>query len=105
MPKLVKEHAREIAKKLARQAPMKPRRQRFTITEREGRKHTVITVFYGSVRVGAYGIKRSPDRNAGHMWIADQIHLSPAQALDFAECGMTVDQYIDILVEKGQIVR
>ena len=103
MPNLVKDDAYEIAKKLRRKLPTKPGREKFSITETNGRKHILITVSYRGRMIAEYGIKHSPDRNAGHNWIPEQLHLTQRQGFDLAKCTLSVDGFIDILIENGQI--
>lgn len=38
--------------------------------------------------------------NLPHNFIADQLHLTRAQGLDFAQCMLSIDDYIDLLIAK-----
>jgi hypothetical protein len=103
MPSLLKDDAIEIAKKLEKQKSKKSGRESFVIASRNGGKHIIITISYGDKHIAEYGIKRSPDRNAGHDWIPKDMHLTKRQGYEFAKCTLTIDKYIDILIEKDLI--
>ena len=103
MPVVTKDDAREIARKLRRDAPKTAGRQKFVVTETEGRDHTLVKLSYAGRVIGQYGIRRGSRRDAGHGGLLGQIHLTARQAYDFAKCHLTVDGYIDILVEKHQV--
>ena len=92
MPNLVKDDAYEIADKLKRKAPTKAGREKFSVTQSNGAKHILIAVFYRGRRMAEYGIKHSPDRNASHNWIPEQLHLTQRQGFDLAKCTLTVDK-------------
>ncbi len=103
MSQITKNGAEEIEEKLRKKAPKKSGRQKFEVTTREGREHTIVAISYEGVFVGQYGIKRGSRRDAGHGWVPDQIHLTPHKAHELATCSMSVDGYLDVLVEKNII--
>ena len=103
MPNLVKDDAYGIAEKLRKKAPTRPGREKFSVTQSNGGKHILIAISYRGRLIAEYGIKHSPDRNAGHNWIPEQLHLTQREGFDLAKCPLTVDRYIDILIEKGEI--
>ena len=102
MPNIVKDDAEEIAKKLNRESPKKPNRQKFTAEGKQGREHFLVYVRYGDVFIGRYGIERG-SRKANHNHVANQIHLTRTQGYDFAKCTFSVDDFIEALVESGEI--
>jgi hypothetical protein len=104
MPQLNKDDAWEIEKKLRRKAPKAPGREKFSISQFEGGSHTWVVVDYRGRRLAEFGIKRGSRRDAGHGWIPDQLHLSPHEASELAQCPLTVDEYINLMVQRGFIV-
>ena len=102
MPNVMTEEAEEIARKLQRDAPTQPGRQRFTVEVKEGRGHAIVKVWYGDRWIGQYGVQRS-SRARRHNYVASQLHLSQNDAYHLAKCPLGVDDYIAILEEKGEV--
>lgn len=101
MPKIMTREAEDIAKKLNRDEPEQPGREKFDIQIEDGRKHRLVKVHYNGRHIGQYGIQRA-SRPQNHNYIAEQLYLSRKDAYELAKCPLSVDDYIDILVEKGQ---
>lgn len=102
MPSILKTEAEQIADKLKSQAPKKAQREKFLIEKQQGSKHTLIIIYYGGIRIGQYGIRRG-NKEQSHNFVPSQIYLSQTQAYNLAKCPLSVDDYIDILIERGEI--
>lgn len=102
MPNLTKEHAERIRDKLGTQ-PADPQKHRLQIDVRTKGPHDVVVIRYRNVMVGRFGIQRGQNRNAGHNYIPQQIHLSKQQGTAFAVCDLSIDQYIDILLQDDDV--
>lgn len=94
--------AEAIARKLSRDAPTQPDHHRFRVEVKDGRRHSIVKVWYDNQHIGQYGIQRSsaPKR---HNYVAEQLHLSRTDAYNLAKCPLDVDGYITILEGKGEI--
>ena len=105
MPHIMTTEAREIARKLDRDVPVQPGRQPFRVEFRHGRNHaTIVKIWYGDHWIGQYGFHRHT-REQRRNYIAGQLYLSVRDAYDLAKCPLTVDDYITILEDKGEIPR
>ncbi len=82
-----REDAERIAKKLG--ADVRP-----------GRKHDLAVVRHGGRYITQYGIRRG-SRDLPHPHIHRQLHISPRQTRDLADCPMSADQYFQTLARKG----
>lgn len=102
MPEIMTKEAQEIATKLARDIPEQPGRQRFRVDTKEGRRHTIVEVWYGDHRIGQYGLQRS-STSKRHNYVAGQLRLSRIDAYNLAKCPLSVDDYRTILEDKGEI--
>ena len=102
MPNIMTQEAEEIVNKLNRDDPEQPGHQKFDIQIKDGRKHKLVKVNYNNRCIGQYGIQRS-SKPKNHNYIAEQLHLSRKDAYELAKCPLSVDAYIDILVEKEQV--
>lgn len=102
MPDIMTEDAEQIARKLTHDVPTLPGRQRFKVETKDGRRHTIVKVWYGDHRIGQYGLQRSstPKR---HNYVAEQLHLSRKDAYDLAKCPLSVDDFVTILEGKDEI--
>jgi hypothetical protein len=95
--------AEAIANKLARDTPSLPGRERFRVDVKNGRRHSIVKVWYRSQHIGQYGIQRSSESKR-HNYVAEQLHLSRIDAYNLAKCPLDVDAYITILENKGEIL-
>lgn len=96
------EDAVQIACKLTRDVPAQPGRQRFRVEIKDGRRHKLVKVWYGNHHIGQYGLLRSSTAKR-HNHIAGQLHLSQKDAYSLAKCPLTVDDFVTILEDKGEI--
>lgn len=99
MPNITKDQAEAILKKLV-SAPANPDRDRFSIEHRAGKSHDIYKLQYQGIWIGQFNIRRGSKRNLPHNFIADQLHLTRAQGLDFAQCMLSIDGYVDLLIAK-----
>ena len=102
MPKLDKDDAHKIAKKLSSE-PINPGNERLRVEVRTRGPHDVVSVWYKRVFVGRFGIQRGSKRNAQHNYISEQIHLTRPQGAEFASCKLSIDDYIEILLQDDEI--
>lgn len=98
MPKILREDAVAIAKKLANHNPP-AETSRFSIESVDG-KHTTIKIIYGGKWIAQYGITHHKVQHAGHSWVPRQMRLTLKQAAEFADCNLSHADYITILVAK-----
>lgn len=101
MSDITKDLALDIVKKLSR-APSKQDHKDFSIKYSKGSNHDLYKLYYGKVWIGQFGIVRGSNKNARHNWIPGQIFVSRGQAYDLAKCPLSLDSYLDILVEAGK---
>lgn len=100
MPKITKANALEIAKKLTNE----PKRyERMAIQTVEGAKHTLVKVWHRKQWIGQFGIQRSSKGDSNHSDIAAQMHLDRDECMLFAQCPLSIDDYIALLVERKVI--
>lgn len=86
---LTQTDAREIARKLGAE-------------KKRGRKHELVVVRYGGIRVGQYGISRS-SKEKSHDYIANQLHISLPQCRELSACPLSKAEYFKILSDKNLI--
>jgi hypothetical protein len=87
---LTKEHAEAIAAKF--KAKIKP-----------GSAHDVAIVEHNGKRVAQFGIRRGSNKDQGHDHIPTNLHMSPRDTMELARCGITVDEWITRMRQKGLI--
>jgi hypothetical protein len=71
------------------------------ISSRKGAAHDLYDVEYQGILVAQFHIRHGSDRDQGHDFIPDQIHLRPNQAKRLGQCPLSLEQYYTILREKG----
>ena len=91
MRDITKDHADKIRRKLKMKV-------------KSGSKHDIAQFWYNKKIICSFGIRRGSKRNIQHSFIPDQIHVSHSQALALAQCPMSRDEWIQLMVEKGVIV-
>jgi hypothetical protein len=71
----------------------------------ERRNHRRVNLKVEGVIVGSYGWTRSGGKkeDKSTSYIAKQIHLTPRQAKNLADCPLSVEEYAKILREKGAL--
>ena len=69
-----------------------------------GRAHELAVFRYQGKRIADFGIRRA-SQEKGHDYIPKELFLTPRQCRDFRRCSMTLKAYVELLVEKGHIVR
>jgi hypothetical protein len=102
MPKFNKDHAEKTAKKL-KQKPQNTALPTLTVTEDRDSRHIYEWIWCGEQLVAKFGIKHGSQRNAGHGWVPRALKLGPHQAVQFANCTMTIDEMIEHLIAAGFI--
>ena len=71
----------------------------------EGRKpHTLVQFRHNGVIAIQFGIRRGSGE-LGHGHIPKEMKISPRQCREFANCNISVDQYVKILQDKGHIAK
>ncbi len=65
--------------------------------------HDIAYVHLRGQYIGQFGIRRSSKRDKGHDHIPRDLFISPRQARELGQCPLTVEGYIEILVEKGRM--
>ena len=69
-----------------------------------GRDHALAVFRYQGKYIAQFGIRRA-SREKGHDYIPKQIFLSPRQCRQFRQCTLTLEAYVELLVEKRHVVR
>ena len=89
MPIITRDLAKSIAKKL--RARIEP-----------GRKaHDIALFFHEGKLIVQFGIRRGSSKDAGHDHVPEQLHLRPHQAKLLGQCPMSLEDYINVLADKG----
>jgi len=70
---------------------------------RSGRKHDIATIKHNGLTIAHFGIRRGSRRDLGHDYIPGQIHVSLQQAARLAQCPMSLEDWIDVMRQKGYI--
>lgn len=91
MARLTTDHAEKIAGKLG----IRPER---------GRKHDHVYIRWEGRIIASYGIRRG-SRQLAHDYVAEQIFLTPREAINLARCPMSRDEYFEVLRTRGHIPR
>ena len=91
MKTITKEHARKIAKKLG------------AIIDTTPKAHDIVTIFHKGVRIASFGIRRGSKKNAGHGHIPVELSLSRHDTLRLANCTLSKDEWIQMLIDEGHI--
>ena len=89
---ITKEHAEKIVKKL----------KAVEITTR-GSAHDEYEVEQEGVILGHISIRRGSSKDQGHDFIPGNLHISPRQAKDLANCPWKLEDYIDCMRGKGHL--
>lgn len=101
MPRFTKKHAEESVKKLKK----KRARQTgsFSVTTSEGGNHTRYEISYSGALVCSFGINRGSKSDVGHKWVHEQKALNQREGLEFASCTLSLEDYAELLKERGVI--
>lgn len=90
--------ARVITKELAEKIVKKLKAIRINS---RAKAHDLYEFRHGGLLVATISIRRGSEKDKGHDFIPDEIHLGPNQAKNLANCPLSLDAYIQILREKG----
>ncbi len=71
--------------------------------DNSSKAHIQIRFWYDGKLVIQYGIRRG-SRELGHGHINKDMMLTQSECRTFRQCQMSVDEYVEILKEKGVIV-
>ena len=88
---ITEELAQKIAKKLSAQVV------------KSGGAHDIAYIYFNDQLVAEFGIRRAPDKDLGHDHVPRDLHISPSQAKRLGQCPLKVEQYFQILADKGLI--
>ena len=89
---ITKELALKIVKKLGARE----------VTTR-GSAHDEYEVREGDVLLGFISIRRGSAKDKGHDYVPRDLHISPHQAKELANCPWSRDDYIQCMREKGEL--
>ena len=89
---ITKQHAERIAKKLK-------------ATYHESRAHKIAEIFHGGVLIASFGIRHGSEKDQGHDHVQDDLHVNGHQAKLLAACPLTLEEWIQIMRDKGFIDR
>jgi hypothetical protein len=92
--------ARIITKELA--VKIVAKLQANSITSRNS-AHDEYQVEENGVVLGIISVRRGSNKEQGHDYIPRELHISPRQARDLAQCPWSREDYIDCMREKGQL--
>ena len=87
---LNKDSAKKIAKKLGAEI------------DKSASAHDIAVIYEGGVEIASFGIRRGR-RDLGHDHIPSDIHVRPRQARDLAQCPMSRDEWVQLMMELGLI--
>lgn len=68
-----------------------------------GKKHDIARVFHENKMIAQFGIRRGSNKNLGHDHIPSQIFVNRSQALLLGQCPLSIDEWIQIIKDKGKI--
>lgn len=91
MPRITKDHAIAIAKKLGAELVKKSKRHDIALVSHEGKP------------IASFGIRRSSRRDIGHSHIPRELQIQYHQALLLGQCPWSRDDYITEMKKKGNI--
>jgi hypothetical protein len=90
---LTKEHALKIKKKLKAKE----------IRDKRNRPHDLYGVYYNDVLIASFGIRRGSNKHLPHDHIPEDLYLKPNECLRFAQCQITLKQWIKMMKNIGII--
>ena len=67
-----------------------------------GTRHENVQFRYNGVLIFSFGIRRGSGDH-GHNFIPSQMHISQKQCREFRRCTISLDAYINILIEKDLV--
>jgi len=67
--------------------------------------HKMAYIWHNDLLIANFGIRRGSERDKGHDYVPRSIHLSPNQSRRLAQCQITKDGWIEIMMQKGVIER
>ena len=69
-------------------------------------KHQKATFFYNDLLIFQFGIRHGTNCGHGHLAGENKIlRLSESNAVRFAQCDITFDEYVQMLIDRGVIPR
>jgi hypothetical protein len=102
MSGFTKDHAEKFSKKL-NSKPKDDSLPRLQVVVHVDNAHSQQQIWCGDKFIAAFGIKHGSKRNASHGWVARELSLQPRFAVEFANCSVSIDKMIDVMIEKGWI--
>lgn len=91
MPGVTKSHAMAIARKLDAEI------------DTRNRAHDIAKVYENGQLIAWFGIRRGSKRDLGHPHIPNDLHLNRHDTLLLAQCHISREEWVEILVERGII--
>jgi len=88
---VTKEHAHKIVEKLKAQIHSKKK------------AHDLAIVYHEGKRVASFGLRRGSRKDLGHDHIPHDLHVSPRVCIDLAQCPVSREDWIKMLIDKGVI--
>jgi len=89
MPPINKDHAQAIAKKVG------------AVIDTSPKAHDLALVYHDGTLIATFGIRRGSNKSLGHGHIPKDLHLSPRQTLQLAQCTLSVENWLDVLRAGG----
>ena len=89
---LDREHATKIAEKLKAE-----------INEKRNRPHDLAVIKYNGKWIAAFGISHSSKKSEPHDHIPKSLKCSPHFCLELATCSKYLDDWVQLMREKGMI--
>lgn len=90
---ITKEMAVAIAKKLGAVCASK----------KKNAAHELWVIYHNGQRVADFGIRRGSEKDKGHDFIPARLHLGPSRTKALAQCEVSKEEWIEEMVQKGQI--
>lgn len=92
--------ARQITKELAEKIVKKLGATK-SLPQRKGAPHELFDFVHDGVLVAKLSLRRGSEKDQGHDHMLKELRLGPRDAREFAQCKISVAEYLEILRGKG----
>jgi hypothetical protein len=70
--------------------------------DRDG-AHPMAYVYWNGELVASFGLRHGSSKSQGYDHIPKQIHLGPGKAKQFAQCSMSLQDWVNKMIAEGKI--
>jgi hypothetical protein len=92
---ITKEHAEAIARKLGAKTVSGK------MKSGGSREHEAAVIYYDGVEIASFGIRRGSNKEAPHGHLTEDLHVSPNECRQLADCPMSFDQWLEVMRKKN----